>query len=182
MYYSVIHVAVNGRTEKVDLFKTKMDRCITILRIPLRSFFGSRGSACVTAVIGPPLYRRRVNMAEPGYASRVEGSAAATSPPATHFRVINALNGCEIQLPPYIHLRVRDKITLEWLLPLVSDAFDYPASHVQLIVGSTTVKFIHRISERKQTRLVDLNQPPHRYGRPLIIQAMKLPRPKFFGD
>ena len=120
---------------------------------------------------------------ETGSASGVEGSAAATSPPATHFRVINALNGCEIKLDNdklKVSLRIYDNTTLEWLLPRVSEALEYPASHVRLTVGSTTVKYIHRISERKETRLVDLNQPPDRCGRHLIIQAMKLQRPKSF--
>jgi len=98
---------------------------------------------------------------------------------ATHFRVINAFNENEIQLP-HAHLRIRHNTTLEWLLPHVSEALEYPASHVQLILGSTTVKYIHRIriSERSETRLPDLAR--HVHARSMTIQAAMLQRPEFF--
>ena len=90
------------------------------------------------------------------------------------FRVVN-LDGDTIALD-HRDSRIHEAVTLEGLLPDVATAMNWPVSHICLVVDNTIVKYIHRISERKRTRLLDLCS----VGTECIVQAIKIGPPDKF--
>lgn len=77
-----------------------------------------------------------------------------------------------------LSMRIYPETTVEWLMSYVAKALSWPISHVQLTVGSTSVKYIHRIKERSRTRLVTFLDEKQ----PLVIRATRLERPKRMED
>ena len=74
--------------------------------------------------------------------------------------------------------RIYPETTVEWLLPYVAEGLQWPISHVQLTVGTTIVKYVHRIKERSMTPLVNFLDEKQL----LVIHATRLRRPRRMGD
>ena len=65
---------------------------------------------------------------------------------------------------------------MEQLLSDVAEIISWLESHVRLIVGDVVVSYIHRLCDRTETFMVNLDPT----STPLTIQAVKLPRPEYF--
>ena len=73
----------------------------------------------------------------------------------------HALSGSALPLPFHVCCKVRDHSELEWYLQFVSEALQWPVDHLKFVVKDRNgedriVEYIHRISKRSHTRLLDL--------------------------
>jgi hypothetical protein len=110
------------------------------------------------------------------------------------FEVVRSITGERVQLP---HLsnrlsnRFYENTTVEWVLEQVGQHLHWPTSHLTLGAGETTVRYIHRISEIPNTKIidlamasgytVDLTATQAHDARPFTLQLTKLPPPDNFS-
>ena len=94
-----------------------------------------------------------------------------------HFEVRNALTGEVIDVHP-CSTRIDENTTVEWILPEVAAKLSWPASYVRLMVAQTVVVYTHRIRDRNQTFMKNLDPT----AEVLTLEAMKMPRPEFFEE
>ena len=94
-----------------------------------------------------------------------------------HFEVCNALTGEVIDLRP-CSTRIYGNTTLEWILLDVAAKLSWPVSHVRLSVGQTVVAYVHRLRDRTETFMDNLDPT----AEVLTIYATKMPRPECFEE
>ena len=92
-----------------------------------------------------------------------------------HFEVRNALTGEVIDVHP-CRTRIDENTIVEWLLPEVAAKLSWPASYVRLMVAETVVVYTHRIRDRNQTFMKNLDPT----AEVLALHARKMPRPEYF--
>jgi len=92
------------------------------------------------------------------------------------------LTGQEIVLPRRISTRVSRVTTLEWFLPYVAAAVEWPVTHIALHSLGKTVQHVQRTHERTWTLLEELANNARYHGEVIPIAVLLLPPPLLYND
>jgi hypothetical protein len=82
---------------------------------------------------------------------------------------------------PHVSTRVRENTSLEWFLPYVAEAVEWPIDHIALHTLGVTVRYVHRFRDRTATLLEDLASTAGHQDRIIPVVVELLPPPLIYN-
>ena len=95
---------------------------------------------------------------------------------------VHCATGESIHLPR-VSTRVREHTSLEWFLPYIAEAVEWPVSHIRMHALGATVQYVHRIPDRTCTLIQSLAELQGKSANEtIVVNVEKLPPPSWYND